>query len=99
MKKILTPEETAERLKVSAKTIRDWLRQGRLKGIKIGRQWRIEESIITEILVNGLNLDEETKDWLYSSEPLPEYDWGKEGIPEIKPVKYTNGKWQIIDKK
>jgi excisionase family DNA binding protein len=98
MSKVLTPEETAERLKISAKTIRDWLRSGRLKGIKIGRQWRVEESVINYILANGLNLDDETRDWLYSSETLPEYDWGEEGIPEIKPVRYINGKWIVEEK-
>lgn len=38
---LLTPEEAAERLAVSPKTVRDWLRSGELKGVKVGRLWRI----------------------------------------------------------
>lgn len=34
---LLTPEEAAERLAVSTKTVRDWLRSGRLSGAKVGR--------------------------------------------------------------
>lgn len=41
--KLLTPEEVAERLVMSPKTIRDWLRKGKLKGVKTGKLWRIRE--------------------------------------------------------
>jgi len=43
MERLLTPEEAAERLAVSPKSIREWLRQGKLKGVKAGRLWRIRE--------------------------------------------------------
>jgi excisionase family DNA binding protein len=39
---LLTPEQVAEKLAISPKTVKDWLREGRLKGIKIGRLWRIK---------------------------------------------------------
>jgi excisionase family DNA binding protein len=38
---VLTIEEAAEELKVQPKTVREWLRSGRLEGIKAGRLWRI----------------------------------------------------------
>jgi excisionase family DNA binding protein len=38
---ILTVEEAAKMIKVSTKTIRDWLRSGQLRGLKAGKQWRI----------------------------------------------------------
>jgi excisionase family DNA binding protein len=38
---LLTPEQVAGRLQVTPRTIYDWLRQGRLQGIKIGRLWRV----------------------------------------------------------
>jgi len=38
---LLTPDEAAERLAVSPKTLRDWLRTGMLKGVKVGRLWRV----------------------------------------------------------
>jgi excisionase family DNA binding protein len=42
--KIYTVEEAAERLGVHAETIRRWLRNGELKGIRFKRIWRIKES-------------------------------------------------------
>lgn len=41
--KLLMPEEVAERLVMSPKTIRDWLGKGKLKGVKTGKLWRIRE--------------------------------------------------------
>jgi excisionase family DNA binding protein len=41
MANVLTIEEAAEELKVQPKTVREWLRTGRLEGIKAGRLWRI----------------------------------------------------------
>jgi excisionase family DNA binding protein len=38
---LLTPEQVASRLQVTPRTIYDWLRNGRLRGIKIGRLWRV----------------------------------------------------------
>ena len=99
--KVLTPEETAELLRVSSKTVRDWLRSGKLKGIKIGRQWRINELQINDIMNNGLEIDNtntETNDWLNSvyDEDLPEYDWVKE-IPKVKKVTYVSGKGYLVE--
>lgn len=42
--KMLSPEEVAERLSVTPNTIRGWLREGTLKGVKLGNKiWRISE--------------------------------------------------------
>lgn len=41
MQEMLTPEEVAQKLKISRRTVYLWLRQKRLKGIKIGDLWRI----------------------------------------------------------
>ncbi len=38
---LLTPEEAAERMAVSPKTLRDWLRSGELRGVKVGKLWRV----------------------------------------------------------
>lgn len=43
MDRLLTPEEAAEILAVSPKSIREWLRKGKLKGLRAGRLWRIRE--------------------------------------------------------
>lgn len=39
-----TIPETAERLKVSPKTVRRWIAQGKLKVHRFGKQLRIEET-------------------------------------------------------
>ncbi len=46
METFYTVEETAEILKVSAVTVKRMLLQGRLRGVKIGKLWRIPESAI-----------------------------------------------------
>ena len=53
--KLLTPEQAAERLAIKPRTIREWLRntdKGKpgLKGIKIGKLWRIQESDLEAFL-------------------------------------------------
>jgi excisionase family DNA binding protein len=45
----LTVEETAKRLKLSIFTLRDYLRAGKVPGIKVGRHWRVPESALTEM--------------------------------------------------
>jgi excisionase family DNA binding protein len=43
MPEIYTPEEIAEKLKVSEQTIRRYLREGKMEGFKIGNNWRVKE--------------------------------------------------------
>jgi excisionase family DNA binding protein len=45
VEKMLTPEEVAMRLSVTPNTVRTWLREGSLKGVKLGKRiWRIKEA-------------------------------------------------------
>src|SRR5213596_2805207 len=39
--KLLTPEQVAERLQVTERTVYGWLRRGKLPALKLGRLWRI----------------------------------------------------------
>ena len=39
--KLLTPEQVAERLQVTERTVYGWLRRGNLPALKLGRLWRI----------------------------------------------------------
>ena len=39
--KLLTPEQVAERLQVTERTVYAWLRRGNLPALKLGRLWRI----------------------------------------------------------
>ena len=50
MNNLLTPEQTAERLGISPKTVGNWLRDGRLKGAKIGRLWRVSEEMLEQFI-------------------------------------------------
>lgn len=44
VEKMHSPEQVAEVLGVQPETVRMWLRDGQLKGIKFGRLWRIAEN-------------------------------------------------------
>lgn len=50
MERFLTPEEVADRLAVNPKTIRKWLADGKLKGVKAGRLWRISPEAVYDFL-------------------------------------------------
>ncbi|MCL5981382.1 MAG: helix-turn-helix domain-containing protein [Firmicutes bacterium] len=50
MEKYYTPEEVADNLKVSRKTIYNWIQEGRLKAVKIGHVWRISETELKRLL-------------------------------------------------
>jgi len=45
-----TIKEVAELLKVSDGGVRKWLKTGKLKGIKLGRIWRIKKSDLEEFI-------------------------------------------------
>ena len=49
----ITPAQAAERLQVSVFTVQEWLREGRLKGFKAGRLWRIREADLDEFILKG----------------------------------------------
>jgi excisionase family DNA binding protein len=46
----LTPEEIAAILKVHPKTVRDWLRAGELKGIRLKGVWRVAREELDRFL-------------------------------------------------
>jgi excisionase family DNA binding protein len=48
MEMLLTVEQAATRLKLHPLTVRVHLRNGLLRGVKRGRQWRVPESALTE---------------------------------------------------
>jgi excisionase family DNA binding protein len=50
MEELLTLKEAAARLKVTPKTVKEWLYSGGLKGYKAGRQWRITPAAIQAFL-------------------------------------------------
>lgn len=51
--KLLTPEDAAKALLVKPDTLRGWLRTGKLKGVRVGRLWRVRESDLEAFLKEG----------------------------------------------
>jgi len=45
-----TPRQVADILKVKETTIWQWLKEGKLKGVHLGRLWRIRQSQLNEFL-------------------------------------------------
>jgi excisionase family DNA binding protein len=45
-----TPEEVADRLKVSRRSVYEWLRSGKLRGLRAGQYWRVAEPDIVAFL-------------------------------------------------
>jgi len=48
--RLLTPEEAAQRLRVSPVTIRNWCWSGRLPAVKVSVLWRIWEKDLDEFI-------------------------------------------------
>lgn len=53
MEKLLTPKEVADLLQVKPVTIMTYLRRGLLKGIKVGRLWRVRGADLEAFLADG----------------------------------------------
>ncbi len=54
-KKLLTPRDVADRLQVNERTVKIWLRKGRLRGFKIGKEWRISPDDLQAFLEASAN--------------------------------------------
>lgn len=50
MEELFTPQEVAQKLKIDMSTVYRWIREGRLKAVKIGHFWRISESELSRLL-------------------------------------------------
>ena len=50
--RLFSAEEVAERLGMSKYTITEWLKAGRLRGVKIGKYWRVKESDLQAFIDN-----------------------------------------------
>ncbi|MEA4951955.1 MAG: helix-turn-helix domain-containing protein [Aminivibrio sp.] len=51
--KLFTVPEAAALLSIAPKTLTDWLRAGKIRGVKVGRSWRVPESAINEVAQSG----------------------------------------------
>lgn len=39
-----TPQQVAEKLQINIRTVYKWIREGKLKAVKVGDLWRISET-------------------------------------------------------
>ena len=46
----LSVQDVANRLNLGERTVIDWLKNGKLKGYKLGRRWRIPETELNRLL-------------------------------------------------
>ena len=53
MEKMLTAGEIAEALRVSVRTVYNLLEAGALRGVRVGRAWRVPESALEELIAQG----------------------------------------------
>ena len=68
MDDLLTAKEAARKLKVTERTLKTWLREGKLHGLKAGRAWRIRESDLRAFLER--QTDEDMDDIAAAEEAL-----------------------------
>ena len=57
--KMFSPGEAAGILGVSTYTVGQWLRAGKIRGVKVGRLWRVPESALDEVAQRGTAKAEE----------------------------------------
>lgn len=55
----LTPQEAADQLRVTRRTLYTWLRTGRLKGYRAGDKWLVDPEDIKKFLQLGTPTEEE----------------------------------------
>lgn len=84
MDKLLTPKEAVELFKLSPVTIKKWLWQGKLKGVKVGSLWRIRERDLAAFLKSDDHEDRE-------KEAMSSEDWAaiKRGLEDVKSGRYV----------
>ena len=64
---LLTAEQVAQRLQVREETVYDWLRAGRLRGVKLGRIWRVREEDL-EAFIHDVRVGEEPEEAIEHAE-------------------------------
>lgn len=51
--KLYTVEETAQALRLSVRTVYQWVYDGKLKASKVGSKWLITEAEIKKVITEG----------------------------------------------
>ena len=59
---LMSVEELADYLKLQKQTIYNWLNQGKISGIKIGRVWRFDKKEVENWLVRHYSISLDKKE-------------------------------------
>jgi len=51
--RVYTLDEVAEVLKITRRTLYTYVKEGKLKAVKIGREWRVSETALQDFLNKG----------------------------------------------
>ena len=51
---VLTAEEAAKAMRVSPESVRRWLRDGSMQGVKFGHTWRVSRDEVLRVLNEGI---------------------------------------------
>jgi excisionase family DNA binding protein len=70
MEALYTVEQVAKHLHVTPRTVREWLRTKKLKGVLAGRFWRIKESDLQAFLREPGEAEEDADDGAAAEEAL-----------------------------
>ncbi|OLD63922.1 MAG: hypothetical protein AUF65_00810 [Chloroflexi bacterium 13_1_20CM_50_12] len=59
---LLTLQEAGDILGVSSYTVREWINQGKLEGVRIGVRWKVRPEAIERYIDRNTKPEEEYKD-------------------------------------
>ncbi len=85
----LTVAEVAERLKLNQQTVRNWIDQGSLPAVRVGRRVRIKRSDFERVLDDGYSSG--TSNARRDARPSAEDFWGGEPVGLAEPDPSARG--------
>jgi len=88
MQKVLPPEQVAEHLQVTPKTVREWLKTGYIKGFNLGgNEWRVRERDLADFVDQAVGVQPDIEE--PDEEPLTTED--------LAAVREGDQAWRICD--
>jgi len=85
----LTVAEVAEMLKLNQQTVRNWIDQGSLPALRVGRRVRIKRSDLERVLADGYSAGSNTA--TREAGPSAEDFWGGEPVGVAEPAASPDG--------
>ena len=80
----LTVAEVAELLRLNQQTVRNWIDQGSLPALRVGRRVRIKRSDLDRLIAEGYNAGSNTGG--HDAGPNAEDFWGGEPVGAAEPA-------------